>query len=104
MTDLFLLVANEGIVVTIQYVSLGYNVSGFLVLIYEIRAIFQGHTINFKRLWFSYEAIFLGELLRAAPCSVDSTLKLRNNNGSTGRISLRQFGLLKFEDKDGLFC
>jgi hypothetical protein len=30
MTDLFLLIANEGLLAKIQYVSLGYNLSGFL--------------------------------------------------------------------------
>ncbi|KAG7384380.1 hypothetical protein PHYPSEUDO_002641 [Phytophthora pseudosyringae] len=189
MTDLFLLIANEGILAKIQYVSLGYNLSGFLLLVYEIientGCLRERHRIFFKRLWFSYETAFLGELLSAAlqeqmisalnrsntferskttalavsyyfwslvghsvfvlilttfvlsvrtiwavgytwsrhqrhiwaiftePCSVDSALKLRNKMTSLGGYrydngklyyradSLKAFGLLKLEQKDG---
>ncbi|ETM40737.1 hypothetical protein L914_13394 [Phytophthora nicotianae] len=70
MTDLFLLIANEGILAKIQYVSLGYNLSGFLLLIYEIveasNCLREKYRLFFKRLWFSYETAFLGELLSAA--------------------------------------
>ncbi|KAG2945537.1 hypothetical protein PC117_g8358 [Phytophthora cactorum] len=70
MTDLFLLIANEGILAKIQYVSLGYNLSGFLLLIYEIieasSCMREKYRLFFKRLWFSYETAFLGELLSAA--------------------------------------
>lgn len=189
MTDLFLLIANEGILAKIQYVSLGYNLSGFLLLVYEIventTCLRERYRVFFKRLWFSYETAFLGELLSAAlqeqmitalnrssllnkskttalavsyycwslvghgvfvvtltafvlsvrtiwalvyvwsrhrhdtwaiftePCSVDSTLKLRNKMTSLGGYrfdnaklfyradALKAFGLLKFEEKDG---
>ncbi|EEY69952.1 uncharacterized protein PITG_06493 [Phytophthora infestans T30-4] len=70
MTDLFLLIANEGPLAKIQYVSLGYNLSGFLLLIYEIAetssCMREKYRLFFKRLWFSYETAFLGELLSAA--------------------------------------
>ncbi|KAK1939895.1 hypothetical protein P3T76_008218 [Phytophthora citrophthora] len=70
MTDLFLLIANEGILAKIQYVSLGYNLSGFLLLVYEIietlSCVRERYRLFFKRLWFSYETAFLGELLSAA--------------------------------------
>ncbi|KAJ8569128.1 hypothetical protein ON010_g6131 [Phytophthora cinnamomi] len=189
MTDLFLLIANEGFLAKIQYVSLGYNLSGFLLLIFEIientKCLREKHRLFFKRLWFSYETALLGEFLSAAlqeqmitalnrtsilersnstalavsyyfwslvghgifvlalvafvlsvrsiwavgyvwsrygrntraiftePCSVDSTLKLRNKMTSLGgyrldngrlyyRVdALKAFGLLKLEEKDG---
>ncbi|GMF47380.1 unnamed protein product [Phytophthora fragariaefolia] len=70
MTDLYLLVANEGILAKVQYVSLGYNLLGFLLLIFEIiedtKCLKEKYRLFFKRLWFSYETALLGEPLSAA--------------------------------------
>lgn len=64
MTDLFLLVANEGILAKVQYMSLGYNLSGFLLVVFEViestKCLKERHRLFFKRLWFSYETALLG--------------------------------------------
>ncbi|KAJ8556574.1 hypothetical protein ON010_g9393 [Phytophthora cinnamomi] len=67
MSDLFMLIAQDGILVKIQYVSLGYNISGVLLLVYEMienmRWLREKWRVFFKRLIFCYEASMLGELL-----------------------------------------
>ncbi|KAL3672766.1 hypothetical protein V7S43_002058 [Phytophthora oleae] len=67
MSDLFMLIAQDGILVKIQCISLGYNLSGVLLLVYEIienmKWLSEKWRIFFKRLIFCYEASMLGELL-----------------------------------------
>ncbi|KAG7384376.1 hypothetical protein PHYPSEUDO_002637 [Phytophthora pseudosyringae] len=69
MSDLFLLAATDGSLVWLQYVSLGYNLSGILLLIFEIvetmRWISEKSRLFIKRVLFSYESSLLGELLSA---------------------------------------
>ncbi|GMF47378.1 unnamed protein product [Phytophthora fragariaefolia] len=67
MSDLFMLIAQDGILVKIQYVSLGYNLSGVLLLVYEMientKWLSEKWRVFFKRLIFSYESSMIGELL-----------------------------------------
>lgn len=69
MTDLFMLIAQDGFWTKIQYVSLGYNLSGVLLLAYEIventRCLRQKWRVVIKRLLFCYESSLLGELVSA---------------------------------------
>ncbi|KAJ8556575.1 hypothetical protein ON010_g9392 [Phytophthora cinnamomi] len=70
MGDLFLLVANNGFLSKIQYVSLGYNLSGMLLLGFEIVEstswLREKTRVFIKRLLFCYESSLLGEILGAA--------------------------------------
>ncbi|ETL87536.1 hypothetical protein L917_13297 [Phytophthora nicotianae] len=69
MSDLFLLVATEGVFAWVQYISLGYNLSGVLLLSFELveklGCIRERTRLFIKRLLFSYESSLLGELLSA---------------------------------------
>lgn len=70
MGDLFLLVANNGFLSKMQYVSLGYNLSGMLLLVFEIIEstywLSERTRVCVKRLLFCYESSLLGEILGAA--------------------------------------
>ncbi|OWZ03347.1 hypothetical protein PHMEG_00024939 [Phytophthora megakarya] len=70
MGDLFLLIANNGFLAKIQYVSLGYNLSGMLLLVFEIiesaNWLRESTRVFFKRLLFCYESSLLGEIVGAA--------------------------------------
>jgi hypothetical protein len=70
MSDLFMLIAQDGILVKIQYISLGYNISGVLLLVFEIiesmNWLREKWRVFIKRLIFCYEASLLGELLSVA--------------------------------------
>lgn len=67
MSDLFMLIAQDGILVKIQYVSLGYNLSGVLLLVYEMiehmQRLREKWRVFINRLIFCYESSMLGELL-----------------------------------------
>ncbi|KAG6958208.1 hypothetical protein JG687_00009537 [Phytophthora cactorum] len=69
MSDLFLLAATDGSFAWIQYVSLGYNLSGILLLLFEFVEnsgyLREDYRLLIKRLVFSYESSLLGELLSA---------------------------------------
>ncbi|EEY69955.1 uncharacterized protein PITG_06496 [Phytophthora infestans T30-4] len=69
MSDLFLLVATEGIFAWVQYISLGYNLSGVLLLTFELvenlGCMRERTRLFIKRMLFSYESSLLGELLSA---------------------------------------
>lgn len=68
MSDLFLLIAQDGLLSIIQYISLGYNLAGILSMSFEIlegtRWLRDKVRLFFKRL-FSYETSLLGEFLSA---------------------------------------
>ncbi|GMF47381.1 unnamed protein product [Phytophthora fragariaefolia] len=70
MTDLFLLIANDGMLAKIQYVSMGYNLSALLVMVFEIIEntswLCEAWRVRIKRLLFSYETAFVGEVFTAA--------------------------------------
>ncbi|KAG7384378.1 hypothetical protein PHYPSEUDO_002639 [Phytophthora pseudosyringae] len=70
MSDLFLLIAHDGISAEIQYLSIGYNLSGMLLMVWEIVEsmgwLSEGKRMLLKRLLYSYESSLLGELLSAA--------------------------------------
>ncbi|KAJ8569127.1 hypothetical protein ON010_g6130 [Phytophthora cinnamomi] len=70
MTDLFLLIANDGFLAKIQYVSMGYNLSAILVMVFEIFEstswLCEKWRVRIKRLLFSYETAFIGEVFTAA--------------------------------------
>ncbi|GMF47382.1 unnamed protein product [Phytophthora fragariaefolia] len=69
MSDLFLLVANDGVFTRVQYISLGYNLSGLLLLLFEIienmKWMSERWRYFIKRLLFNYESSLLGECLSA---------------------------------------
>ncbi|GMF47379.1 unnamed protein product [Phytophthora fragariaefolia] len=70
MSDIFLLVSNNGIWSKVQYVSLGYNLSGMLLLVFEIIEstywLQERTRVFIKRLLFCYESSLLGEILGSA--------------------------------------
>lgn len=70
MSDLFMLIAQDGVFAKVQYISLGYNLSGVLSMLFEMV-----ETMNWmgekprcliKRLLFNYETALLGELVCSA--------------------------------------
>ncbi|KAE9288330.1 hypothetical protein PF008_g26172 [Phytophthora fragariae] len=69
MTDLFLIIANDGWASKAQYVSLGYNLSGLMLLLFEILEnmnwLSERWRLRIKRLFFSYETALVGELVTA---------------------------------------
>ncbi|OWZ10606.1 hypothetical protein PHMEG_00016521, partial [Phytophthora megakarya] len=85
MSDLFMLIAQDGVLVKIQYVSLGYNLSGVLLLVFEIienmNWLREKWRVFIKRLLFCYESSLLGELL--------SVVGLNNYITSLNRSSLK---------------
>ncbi|OWZ21773.1 hypothetical protein PHMEG_0003630 [Phytophthora megakarya] len=70
MSDLFLLVAHDGFLAKMQYISIGYNLSGMLLLVWEIvenmKWLNERKRMLIKRLLYSYESSWLGELLSAS--------------------------------------
>ncbi|KAJ8542673.1 hypothetical protein ON010_g12137 [Phytophthora cinnamomi] len=70
MSDLFLLIAHDGINAQTQYISIGYNLSGLLLLMWEIiestKWLSERSRMLIKRLLFSYESSLFGELMTAA--------------------------------------
>ncbi|KAE8908406.1 hypothetical protein PF003_g7912 [Phytophthora fragariae] len=69
MTDLFLIIANDGWATRIQYASLGYNLSGFMLLLFEMlentNLLKEKWRLRLKRTFFSYETALVGELVSA---------------------------------------
>lgn len=69
MSDLFLLAATDGSFAWIQYASLGYNLSGILLVLFEMIErmgwLRESSRLFVKRLLFCYESALLGELLSA---------------------------------------
>ncbi|EEY54119.1 uncharacterized protein PITG_20155 [Phytophthora infestans T30-4] len=69
MSDLFLLIAQDGPNAKLQYISLGYNLSGVLLLLFEMLEsknwLCEKARLLVKRLIFSYETSLFGELLCA---------------------------------------
>ncbi|GMF33329.1 unnamed protein product [Phytophthora fragariaefolia] len=69
MTDLFLIIANDGWASRIQYVSLGYNLSGLMLLLFEMLEnmnwLSEMWRLRIKRMLFSYETALVGELVTA---------------------------------------
>lgn len=69
MTDLFFLIAKDGIFAKLQYVSLGYNLSGVVSVAFEIvetRWCCSDRLFRItKRLLFNYETALLGEVTSA---------------------------------------
>lgn len=59
MSDLFLLIAHDGLSAQTQYISIGYNLSGLLLLLWEIvesmKWLSERSRMLIKRLLFSYE-------------------------------------------------
>eukprot|EP00644_Phytophthora_capsici_P004319 jgi/Phyca11/109695/e_gw1.17.216.1 len=70
MGDLFLLIAQEGFVGRVQYISLGYNLSGVMSMLFEM--IETMHWMKewvrclIKRLLFNYETMLFGECICSA--------------------------------------
>ncbi|KAE8969323.1 hypothetical protein PF005_g27959 [Phytophthora fragariae] len=88
MSDLFMLIAQDGILVKIQYISLGYNLSGVLLLVYEMienmRWLREKWRMFVKRMVFCYESSMFGELL--------SVVGLQHYITTINRSSLRDSG------------
>jgi len=70
MSDLFLLIAQEGIIGRLQYISLGYNLSGVMSMLFEMIETMQwlGERTRclIKRLLFNYETMLIGECICSA--------------------------------------
>ncbi|KAG6973088.1 hypothetical protein JG687_00001118 [Phytophthora cactorum] len=92
MTDLFLLIANDGFLAKVQYVSMGYNLSALLVMVFEIvedtRCLSEKWRVPIKRLLFSYETAFVGEICTAALQQYSLTLLNRSNLKETRTTAL----------------
>ncbi|KAG2760132.1 hypothetical protein PC129_g5279 [Phytophthora cactorum] len=69
MTDLFLIIANDGWATRVQYGSLGYNLSGLMLLLFEMvesmNWLSEKWRMRIKRVFFSYEVALVGELVTA---------------------------------------
>ncbi|EGZ09336.1 hypothetical protein PHYSODRAFT_524550, partial [Phytophthora sojae] len=69
MTDLFLIIANDGWLTRVQYGSLGYNLSGLMLLLFEMlentKWLSEKWRLRVKRVYFSYETALVGELVTA---------------------------------------
>ncbi|KAE9043508.1 hypothetical protein PR002_g3306 [Phytophthora rubi] len=69
MTDLFLIIANDGWITRVQYGSLGYNLSGLMLLLFEMlentKWLSEKWRMRVKRVYFSYETALVGELVTA---------------------------------------
>ncbi|OWZ07524.1 hypothetical protein PHMEG_00020072 [Phytophthora megakarya] len=69
MTDLVLIIANDGWTTRIQYASMGYNLSGLMLLLFEIventTLLKEQWRLPIKRIFFSYEIALVGELVSA---------------------------------------
>ncbi|KAJ8561600.1 hypothetical protein ON010_g8079 [Phytophthora cinnamomi] len=69
MTDLFLIIVTDGWAARIQYASLGYNLSGVVLLLFEMventRWLNEKWRMRVKRLMFNYETSLIGELVAA---------------------------------------
>ncbi|KAE9108046.1 hypothetical protein PF010_g12052 [Phytophthora fragariae] len=69
MTDLFLIIANDGWLTRIQYASLGYNLSGFMLLMFEMfentKLLKEKWRLRIKRTLFNNETTLLGEFVTA---------------------------------------
>ncbi|KAG3199840.1 hypothetical protein PC128_g4998 [Phytophthora cactorum] len=92
MTDLFLLIANDGFLAKVQYVSMGYNLSALLVMVFEIvedtRCLSEKWRVPIKRLLLSYETAFVGEICTAALQQYSLTLLNRSNLKETRTTAL----------------
>ncbi|RLN47829.1 hypothetical protein BBJ28_00001745 [Nothophytophthora sp. Chile5] len=70
MSDLFMLIAQDGFFAKVQYISLGYNLSGVLSMLFEMveSMNWMGEKVRcfIKRLLFNYETALLGELVCSA--------------------------------------
>ncbi|CEG35178.1 uncharacterized protein PHALS_13930 [Plasmopara halstedii] len=70
MSDLFMLIAQDGLLAKVQYISLGYNLSGVLSILFEMVEtmgwIRETPRVLIKRLLFNYETALLGEFACSA--------------------------------------
>lgn len=92
MSDLFLVAATDGSFIWLQYVSLGYNLSGVLLLLFEMVEsmgwLSESYRLFLKRLLFSYESSLHGELLNAIWQSHILTSLNRSDLKQTNSVSL----------------
>ncbi|KAL3671171.1 hypothetical protein V7S43_004352 [Phytophthora oleae] len=69
MTDLFLIISNDGLMGRVQYASMGYNLSGLMLILFEMlesmRWFSEKWRLRVKRVFFSYESALVGELVTA---------------------------------------
>ncbi|ETN05424.1 hypothetical protein PPTG_14164 [Phytophthora nicotianae INRA-310] len=102
MSDLFLLVATDGIFAWFQYISFGYNLSGMLLILFEMienmKWLRERSRLFIKRLLFSYESSLLGELLSAfGQASVLTALNhsdLKRSGPTARAVSYYAWGLV----------
>ncbi|KAJ8576594.1 hypothetical protein ON010_g2614 [Phytophthora cinnamomi] len=69
MTDLFLIIANDGWTSRVQYASMGYNLSGLMLVLFEMLEsmswLSERWRLRIKRIFFSYETALIGEFVSA---------------------------------------
>ncbi|GMF13899.1 unnamed protein product [Phytophthora lilii] len=69
MTDLFLIIASDGWTTRVKYASMGYNLSGLMLLLFEMlestRFLKEMWRLRIKRTFFNYETALVGELISA---------------------------------------
>ncbi|GMF17182.1 unnamed protein product [Phytophthora lilii] len=70
MSDLFMLIAQDGFLAKVQYISLGYNLAGVLSMLFEMvesmNWLGEKARCFIKRLLFNYETALIGEFFCAA--------------------------------------
>ncbi|KAK1934224.1 hypothetical protein P3T76_011427 [Phytophthora citrophthora] len=92
MADLFLLIAQDGLFAKTQYISLGYNLSGVMSMVFEMlesmKCLPEKTRLVMKRLLFSYETSLVGELLSAAAMSEYLTWINRSDVGKSRPVAL----------------
>ncbi|KAL3667991.1 hypothetical protein V7S43_006865 [Phytophthora oleae] len=95
MSDLFLLITQEGFVGRIQCISLGYNLAGIMSMLFEmVEAMhWMKETLRagLKRLLFNYETAMIGELITSALMQYYLTVlnrsSLRNTESEAKEVS-----------------
>ncbi|EGZ09638.1 hypothetical protein PHYSODRAFT_521981 [Phytophthora sojae] len=87
MSDLFMLIAQDGLIAKVQYISLGYNLSGVLSMLFEMVESMNWFSEKWrcllKRLFFNYEAAMVGEFF----CAIVMHYYLTSLNRSSLRDS-----------------
>ncbi|KAE9344375.1 hypothetical protein PR003_g8497 [Phytophthora rubi] len=83
MSDLFMLIAQDGFIAKVQYISLGYNLSGVLSMLFEMvesmNWMSEKARCLTKRLLFNYETALIGEFCCAAAMQFYLTLLNRSS-------------------------
>ncbi|GMF59407.1 unnamed protein product [Phytophthora fragariaefolia] len=91
MSDLFMLIAQDGVIAKVQYISLGYNLSGVLSMLFEMvesmNWLGEKWRCLVKRLFFNYETALVGEFCCATVMQIYLTLLNRSSLKQTRPVA-----------------